>query len=123
MPFFNSYFTKKKCGLRILHSTVYNTGFNQGQQANLLVSIAKVEEWHLTFVTIPFSVLKMLAQFQWLMSHLRIFISLLDNIFIYSNSWLQHKQVVLKSLRQASLTANAAKCEIGWVWYSFWAFT
>ena len=40
----------------------------------------------------------------------------MDDVIIHSNSWAQHMRhvgAVLKSLRQAGLTANPKKCAIG----------
>ena len=73
------------------------------------------------FQTLPFGLFVATATFQRLMDrvlrpHAAFAAAYLDDVIIHSDSWAQHLRhvaAVLKSLRQAGLTANPKKCTIG----------
>ncbi len=75
------------------------------------------------FVTLPFSLFRAPATFQWLMDrilrpHAAFAAAYLDDIIIYINDWqrhMQHLRALLRSLRGAELTANSKKCVDGHV--------
>ncbi len=73
------------------------------------------------FVTLPFGLFGAPATFQRLMDkvlrpHSAYAAAYLDDIIIHSNDWqrhMEHLRAVLRSLREAGLTANPRKCAIG----------
>ncbi|XP_075786849.1 uncharacterized protein LOC142829675 isoform X2 [Pelodiscus sinensis] len=73
------------------------------------------------FVTMPFGLHGAAATFQRLMDrllqpHHAYAAAYIDDVVIYSPTWtahLQHLEAVLKSLKEAGLTANPRKCQLG----------
>ncbi|XP_075768997.1 uncharacterized protein LOC142821566 [Pelodiscus sinensis] len=73
------------------------------------------------FVTMPFGLHGAAATFQRLMDrllqpHHAYAAAYIDDVVIYSPTWtahLQHLEAILKSLKEAGLTANPRKCQLG----------
>ena len=77
---------------------------------------------HFEFLVMPFGLTNALAKFQACMNIIfckqlrRFVLAFFDDILIYSKTWeeyLQHLEIVLKTLQEQSLYVNMYKCEFG----------
>ncbi len=101
-------------------------GFNERVLADPLIATIQGKAFTTPFglhqfVTLPFGLFGAPAIFQRLMDkvlrpHSAYAAAYLDDIIIHSNDWqrhMEHLRAVLRSLREAGLTANPRKCAIG----------